>query len=184
MSPDGCMPVIEMSTIKTREDSVAQGSSHTMREPVYDDEASDSVASRVFDSFRRDPGRRVTPLDPKDEAAIRAEAGRAEHDGLRYYDIHQATLQTAHSGLARKLKGRHLQMIAIGGSIGMFPRLPLFLPLMRSRGFPSFHGATCSLFRIHFAMDKPSFPSRGPRHGSPAVAYAAIPVPRVYTCLT
>ena len=114
-----------MSTIKTREDSVAHGSSFTMREPVYDDEPSDSTASRILDSFRRDPGRRVTPLDPKDEAALRAEAGRAEHDGLRYYDIHQATLQTAHSGLARKLKGRHLQMIAIGGSIGESLRLHL-----------------------------------------------------------
>jgi hypothetical protein len=29
-----------------------------------------------------------------------------------------ATLENAHSALARKLKGRHLQMIAIGGSIG------------------------------------------------------------------
>lgn len=97
---------------------MARASSFTMREPVYDDEPSDGAASRIFDSFRRDPSRRVTPLDPKDEGAMRAEAGRAEHDGLRYYDIHQANLQTAHSGLARKLKGRHLQMIAIGGSIG------------------------------------------------------------------
>lgn len=119
---------LEMSTIKTREDSLAHGSSHTMREPVYDDEGA-SVASRLLDSFRRDPGRRVTPLDPKDEAAVRAEAGRAEHDGERYYDIHQANLQTAHSGLARRLKGRHLQMIAIGGSIGMppSPLLSLYL---------------------------------------------------------
>lgn len=167
MSPAGRIPAFEMSTIKTRENSVAQGSSHTMREPVYDDEATDSVASRVLDSFRRDPGRRVTPLDPKDEAAIRAEAGRAEHDGLRYYDIHQATLQTAHSGLARKLKGRHLQMIAIGGSIGMFPRLFLFFVAFfsGSRGFPSSPGATRSLSRIYLAMNKPSFPSREPCHG-------------------
>lgn len=135
MSPPGRVPTFEMSPIKTREDSVAQGSNYTMREPVYDDEATESIASRVLDSFRRDPGRRVTPLDPKDEAAIRAEAGRLEHDGVRYYDIHQATLQTAHSGLARKLKGRHLQMIAIGGSIGMSPRLPFFLLYMVSRGF-------------------------------------------------
>ena len=132
---------LEMATIKTREDSVAHGSSYTMREPVYDDEPSDGAASRIFDSFRRDPGRRVTPLDPKDEAAMRAEAGRAEHDGLRYYDIHQATLQTAHSGLARKLKGRHLQMIAIGGSIGEFSLLLLlawdfaFAPLASFFGF-------------------------------------------------
>ncbi|PKS10505.1 hypothetical protein jhhlp_002257 [Lomentospora prolificans] len=109
---------IELSTLKTREDSVAHGSSYTMREPVYDDVVPDSVTARFLNSFKRDPSRRVTPLDPKEEAAARAEAGRANHTGMRYYDIHQATLQTAHSGLARKLKGRHLQMIAIGGSIG------------------------------------------------------------------
>lgn len=35
-----------------------------------------------------------------------------------YYDIYSANFATAHSGLSRELKGRHLQMIAIGGSIG------------------------------------------------------------------
>jgi len=112
---------IEMATLKLREDSVAHGSSYTMREPIYDDVPPDSVTTRFINSFRRDPSRRVTPLDPKIEAAARAE--EANHLGIRYYDIRQATLQTAHSGLARKLKGRHLQMIAIGGSIGTF-----FLP--------------------------------------------------------
>ncbi|OBT58845.1 hypothetical protein VE04_00846 [Pseudogymnoascus sp. 24MN13] len=34
------------------------------------------------------------------------------------YDPNQAILRTANTRLARKLKGRHLQMIAIGGSIG------------------------------------------------------------------
>ncbi|KAI0478724.1 amino acid permease [Xylariaceae sp. FL0804] len=40
--------------------------------------------------------------------------GRGPHP----YDLRLAALQTAQSHLARKLKGRHLQMIAIGGSIG------------------------------------------------------------------
>jgi amino acid transporter len=111
---------IEMSPIKARDNSVAQGSNYTSLEPVYDDTPAAGFAVRFLDSFRRDPSRRVTTHDSKDEASMRAEAGRAEHDGLRYYDIHQAALQTAHSGLARKLKGRHLQMIAIGGSIGGF----------------------------------------------------------------
>lgn len=36
----------------------------------------------------------------------------------RYYDLHGASTKTASTLLARELKGRHLQMIAISGSIG------------------------------------------------------------------
>ena len=42
--------------------------------------------------------------------------------GHPYYDLRSANLATAHSGLSRELKGRHLQMIAIGGSIGTLSR--------------------------------------------------------------
>jgi amino acid transporter len=41
----------------------------------------------------------------------------------RYFDIRAANAKTATSALARELKGRHLQMIAFGGAIGMFPHL-------------------------------------------------------------
>jgi amino acid transporter len=88
-----------------------------MREPIYDEHPT-NILTRIRESFKRDLSRRITPQDPKLEAEARAAEGRAAHSG-HYYDIHQAMLQTAHSGLARKLKGRHLQMIAIGGSIGM-----------------------------------------------------------------
>ena len=37
----------------------------------------------------------------------------------RYFDIRAANAKTATSALARELKGRHLQMIAFGGAIGM-----------------------------------------------------------------
>ncbi|KAL6916191.1 hypothetical protein FSST1_007686 [Fusarium sambucinum] len=36
----------------------------------------------------------------------------------RFYDIRAANAKTANTALARELKGRHLQMIAFGGSIG------------------------------------------------------------------
>lgn len=39
----------------------------------------------------------------------------SEQDG---YDVRRAAVQTANTSLVRRLKGRHLQMIAIGGSIG------------------------------------------------------------------
>ena len=41
-----------------------------------------------------------------------------QHHGERYYDLRAANAKTASTMLARELKGRHLQMIAISGSIG------------------------------------------------------------------
>ena len=71
-----------------------------------------SVPRRIIDSFKRDPNAHTTP-----KGAIRA-------DG-RVFDAENAAAATAESPLARKLKGRHLQMIAIGGSIGVFGRASL-----------------------------------------------------------
>jgi len=60
--------------------------------------------TRFIDSFKRDPNAHV------------AKPGQATNP--RQYDHLAAAEATANSGLATKLKGRHLQMIAIGGSIG------------------------------------------------------------------
>ena len=46
-----------------------------------------------------------------------AQQARAGFGGRRY-DLHAAASSTANTALSRDLKGRHLQMIAIGGSIG------------------------------------------------------------------
>jgi amino acid transporter len=61
--------------------------------------------TRFVDSFRRDPNAAIT------KPAQRGGRGRE-------YDHKAAAEATANSGLAHKLKGRHMQMIAIGGSIG------------------------------------------------------------------
>jgi len=59
----------------------------------------------MVDSFKRDPTLNVTPR------------GVLGANG-RVFDPEIAATITATSPLARKLKSRHLQMIAIGGSIG------------------------------------------------------------------
>ncbi|TVY83308.1 General amino-acid permease GAP2 [Lachnellula suecica] len=62
---------------------------------------------RFIDSFKRDP-----------DAQIASEAQKVDPVEGRGFDHAAAAERTANSGLAKKLKGRHLQMIAIGGSIG------------------------------------------------------------------
>lgn len=75
--------------------------------PVYGEAVATQggLGRRIFDSFRRDPNAHVS---------VSATGG----DG-KSFDIEHAAQKTATSPLQRKLKGRHLQMIAIGGSIGM-----------------------------------------------------------------
>ena len=64
-----------------------------------------SFKTRMWDSFQRDPNATVT------------KPGAVGADG-KVFDVEGAAAATAASPLSRRLKGRHLQMIAIGGSIG------------------------------------------------------------------
>jgi amino acid transporter len=64
--------------------------------------------TQFMDSFRRDPNPQI--IDPTTQAE--------NSDGR--FDQKAAAERTANSGLKHKLKKRHLQMIAIGGSIGGF----------------------------------------------------------------
>ena len=93
---------------KSSTHSSPQSSTFAVLEPNYDDDESAklSFAQRIWRDFQRDP--RVNRIPVPSLGA----------DG-RGYDAEGAAQATANSPLARKLKGRHLQMIAIGGSIGI-----------------------------------------------------------------
>lgn len=60
--------------------------------------------------------------DPHSEFYSREYTHGTVHPTLGpYYDLRNATKDNAQTGgLMRRLKGRHLQMIAIGGSVGMY----------------------------------------------------------------
>src|SRR2546421_4424250 len=65
----------------------------------------DGILKQIWDGFKRDPNASIT------RPAVLGADGKV-------FDVEAAVQRTADSPLARRLKGRHLQMIAIGGSIG------------------------------------------------------------------
>jgi hypothetical protein len=89
------------------EREASNGSPPLENKPPYGEKevGNRNIVMRIVDSFKRDPARDPTPR------------GSVGEDG-RVFDIESAAAATAMSPLARRLKGRHLQMIAIGGSIG------------------------------------------------------------------
>lgn len=121
---------IELNILNFKEDyTLANGESYIMREPTYEMPRKEGPWRTWVNSFRRDPHSRMTPknaftANPEWPAAYPGERGEdvvgevREHMGRNYFDLRAANYRTAHSLLARELKGRHLQMIAIGGSIG------------------------------------------------------------------
>ncbi|EAW11843.1 amino acid permease GAP1 [Aspergillus clavatus NRRL 1] len=83
----------------------AEATSSSDSPPIYGETETTkgSLGRRIWDSFKRDPNAHVVPTTGSDG---------------KTFDIEQAAKNTAASPLQRRLKNRHLQMIAIGGSIG------------------------------------------------------------------
>ncbi len=79
-----------------------------------------SIPTRIIDSFRRDPNQHVTERGEIIDLNVRKSHENHESDS---YDVESAMANLAKAPLARKLASRHLQMIAIGGAIGIYPRL-------------------------------------------------------------
>lgn len=75
------------------------------------------MGRRFVDSFRRVPG--GLPITGNHGYHINDDNPEMAQAGGRFYDLRAANVRTANSALARDLKGRHLQMIAIGGSVGI-----------------------------------------------------------------
>lgn len=74
----------------------------------------DNIIKDFIADFRRAPDHRISGNDASYSGStnlVTATAGRS-------YDLRAANVKIANSTLSRDLKGRHLQMIAIGGSIG------------------------------------------------------------------
>lgn len=134
-------PDIEMNLLSGKEDSLTQGSTWSMRENGNGTRVPRHTPAAPFDrwieGFRRDPTRRFTPKDAINQLSDGTIAGAGggdmdllaarERRGGHYFDLHAANVGTASTNLARELKGRHLQMIAIGGSIGGFCRSLLYI---------------------------------------------------------
>ncbi|KAM3491378.1 hypothetical protein MY3957_005320 [Beauveria namnaoensis] len=112
-SPSDDIELGPTNTYKSKDD-FTYGSSHSMREAAAYEEPNSRIG-RFFDTFRRDPNSTFLLAEHHGHDPAIA---RRQHNGSHYYDLHLATLENAHIGLSRSLKGRHLQMIAIGGSIG------------------------------------------------------------------
>ncbi|KAK8146000.1 glyceraldehyde-3-phosphate dehydrogenase 1 [Beauveria asiatica] len=100
---------------RSRDGGRASPAGYLMMQPTVDEAEAHPPAPRMerfFQGFRRDPQSEFYSRDGADTIVRSSVVGP-------YYDLRSATVENAQAtgGLMRRLKGRHLQMIAIGGSV-------------------------------------------------------------------
>jgi hypothetical protein len=115
--------IVEMSelTVENTRNQFASSTSYTVSANSRHIKSSQKgpFIRRWLDSFKRVEG---VPISGHHGYHINDGLPEPAQFGDRLYDVRAANSRTANSGLARDLKGRHLQMIAIGGSIGTSAR--------------------------------------------------------------
>lgn len=93
------MDLRKMDSAKSR----SAGSTATVTPLLQRPKTAKSISAKAFDGFRPASDRLFAPANGGDG---------------RHFDAKAAAYNIVNTPLVRRLKGRHLQMIAIGGSIG------------------------------------------------------------------
>lgn len=116
---------IEMNSmaVVAKVQSLGHGSSNLAIHSRVVPGRSSGFVQQFVDSFRRDSTGSSTDYPNRRPGTSSAPGSGQDRRGPRYYDLGAANAKTAGSPLSRELKGRHLQMIAIGGSIGEWLKL-------------------------------------------------------------
>lgn len=102
---------------RPREDSFTHGKLYSMWELEYDAQSPKRL-ERFINSFKPyDPNEGFLSSDRLSNVSSATSLSRGNADPY-FYDLHAAAIESANAKVARRLKGRHLQMIAIGGAVG------------------------------------------------------------------
>lgn len=108
------MPTLDVEAVEMKQ--LSNTSRLNIEELGWDASAKGPEPTDWMDGFRRAKRRPNKTVDDSGYHATPQPVMLAQGD--RYYDISAANIKTATTALARKLKGRHMQMISFGAAIG------------------------------------------------------------------